>query len=113
MTFEMFGAPIDLFAVFVFIVATLIFTELVKACVQTKTFEKPYWEKFFKTSNLFPLFTSWLIGWGIFLILKLIWKEAITLSTVFQFLFFTTLLNGGYALLKPVIKVWLEKFRRG
>jgi len=126
----LFGLEIDLIAVLVFIFTMIIATNIIKwiiktlACfIEKKYFHDPYkldWIEKLIEMNGWKLAVSWLVGWYCFsFIVKYSGKLPITdgstveisMWTIVQYMLFTGLTCGGYALLKPVIKLWLETMK--
>ena len=113
MTINFLGIDLDILSLITFIFTTLMVTELLKKLVyslSSKYIKKEQTLKLIKKSQFLPLTLSWIVGAIIFTLLNVTVKQdIITYTTIIQFLLMTALMNGGYKILKPVIKLWVKE----
>jgi len=104
---------LDIYAITVFLFSTLVFTEIVKILtvskvsdikVNRKQKQKKRFIEWIKTSHLFSLILSWLIGILCFLTITKLTKKPITESCILQYTFWMVLLNGGYKVVRELYK---------
>lgn len=99
MIINVFGFYINVLAIIVFMFSTLLVTEIIKYYIKREVLERHQY--------LIPLGLSWVVGIICFRVVFLFTHQPIDINATLQFALFTLLLNGGYQILKPIIRIWL------